>query len=877
MAKVSNVYRWVLAYGKHTLKQAQEMRADNTKPAPAAPGFSFDLSSENPLDHDQSMQDLDAVRSQLGAETQATDIGEDMVHAIRDFMYLGDGSWDVALDIIDIISLERRALFRRSATQRTAIAIAESGYLPTSPQHPTLAISFRTLEYFRRLRLRKSSYSVEAFAKTMCDLYGIPYRRRWRTAISNTYDVYLAILRVVDKRLMAYLGRDTANWRVKHACTACNFKLEGEEDLGYDRICCMDGNNSLKRIAKIGDREIADKREFTESDYYLLADYVDQFKDEVKRTRNKDAANDDDDGAWTDVEDSDDEGDAHGNEGDPTDFAGADDMLRQCTKNWKSAARDETKKMWGIFDETGIFAAACRHGFILWVMDMVKSGELAKYALAIVAKALDVFEDRILFGYDIGCTFNGTILASSLGPKFTSRGCRCCVNAFHGYSHSHSCQTINHPSVIKGAGLDDMEGMERIFSSSNELAPITRYSSKYHRRMNIDRHLYQWDEDKYANLATMLYNNYKQALDILANDVPVVDEWLVLNNCTLADLENWDKEEKTYFATVGKVTEADAVALEYVARLQELWRLQDRSAAASSAFVTSIPEDYALAAPKERTADAKYRQDVSQTLKKETEMRLLREKRDAALRDVIALELQLGLDSASRWTPTTPKFVETAQFLAERDYHVALEQLQRLVVQRLFELHTMNISHTAYKIRTQIAKSLQRRSKAIRAAVNAYNKAAAALKNPRPPLDWSKVTHYAFLEEFELLRDTRNDLAGKRWAETTTRPIIKKARRIARAREEIRRCNIEVRRVHSAIIVENEELETAVRKSRDERNPIWGALVDYATRRRRVNARLLAIIGHIYDLPGFSGHRTPGVRKDLGAAATVLEFATNLT
>jgi len=39
--------------------------------------------------------------------------------------------------------------------------------------------------------------------------------------------------------------------------------------------------------------------------------------------------------------------------------------------------KDEvTARTWGIFDETGIFLALCRHGFVLLVADMVKSGEL---------------------------------------------------------------------------------------------------------------------------------------------------------------------------------------------------------------------------------------------------------------------------------------------------------------------------------------------------------------------------------------------------------------------------------------------------------------------------------------------------------------------
>lgn len=38
--------------------------------------------------------------------------------------------------------------------------------------------------------------------------------------------------------------------------------------------------------------------------------------------------------------------------------------------------RDEkTRKMWGVFDESGIFMSACRHGFLLLIADMVQSDE----------------------------------------------------------------------------------------------------------------------------------------------------------------------------------------------------------------------------------------------------------------------------------------------------------------------------------------------------------------------------------------------------------------------------------------------------------------------------------------------------------------------
>jgi hypothetical protein len=38
-----------------------------------------------------------------------------------------------------------------------------------------------------------------------------------------------------------------------------------------------------------------------------------------------------------------------------------------------------TNRMWGIFDETGVFVAFCRHGFVLTIADMVRSGEQYVY------------------------------------------------------------------------------------------------------------------------------------------------------------------------------------------------------------------------------------------------------------------------------------------------------------------------------------------------------------------------------------------------------------------------------------------------------------------------------------------------------------------
>ena len=48
-----------------------------------------------------------------------------------------------------------------------------------------------------------------------------------------------------------------------------------------------------------------------------------------------------------------------------------------CADNWKASQANEIRRMWNIYEETGVFAAACRHGMILWLVDMVRSGELS--------------------------------------------------------------------------------------------------------------------------------------------------------------------------------------------------------------------------------------------------------------------------------------------------------------------------------------------------------------------------------------------------------------------------------------------------------------------------------------------------------------------
>jgi len=129
----------------------------------------------------------------------------------------------------------------------------------------------------------------------------------------------------------------------------------------------------------------------------------------------------------------------------------------------------------------------------------------AKYPLAIVNDQLDTLGLDQAIGYDIRCVFASTIKASKLLAQKAS-DMRLCfsVNSFHGYAHSCVCQLDNHPLYLEGWGIEDLEGLKRVFSASNAVTPSIRYATCYHWLQAMDLHFKQWDEDKYQELSKYL-------------------------------------------------------------------------------------------------------------------------------------------------------------------------------------------------------------------------------------------------------------------------------------------------------------------------------------------------------------------------------------
>jgi hypothetical protein len=122
-----------------------------------------------------------------------------------------------------------------------------------------------------------------------------------------------------------------------------------------------------------------------------------------------------------------------------------------------------------------------------------------------VDKALETLGNDVFIAYDIGCTFQSTVLNSSLGDRARDQQLHFGVPLWHGWAHNRLCQLRFHPLYQEGLGLEDAEGCERVFSRTNGCARAIRYSTKFHRKQVIDMTVRQWNNEKVQNIGTSLF------------------------------------------------------------------------------------------------------------------------------------------------------------------------------------------------------------------------------------------------------------------------------------------------------------------------------------------------------------------------------------
>lgn len=195
----------------------------------------------------------------------------------------------------------------------------------------------------------------------------VEFHRHLSRQFSIAFDVYLQIRCRIAAIVTESLQRDSPNWHLQHACPACTYVLTDEETLIFKMLYAMDGNDSLKRVLRrslddddsLGTSSELPTGQLFTSDRYLSRTFVDQFARESAMAGDEVCTN-----YRLSLELN----------VCQYQLQAAENL---CEGRWKNMDDTRTKKAWGIYDETGIFVAVCRHGFCLAIVDMVQSGELS--------------------------------------------------------------------------------------------------------------------------------------------------------------------------------------------------------------------------------------------------------------------------------------------------------------------------------------------------------------------------------------------------------------------------------------------------------------------------------------------------------------------
>ncbi|KAG8727744.1 hypothetical protein FRC11_012539, partial [Ceratobasidium sp. 423] len=725
-----------------------------------------------------------------------------------------DEAKTVSLRCIGLVCEETISFICPSSTPINLVLL-KHGYLAPTPIQPRLAISIQVLDLYHALQCRGPSLSAQSIAKALCDLRNVPYERYFRVQLVSAVDAFRMIQRNVQKRLDIAMGRDSPNWRMKHSCGACTYELADEPPLVHSRHVTMDGGDSLKHFAAAG---TADMRTF-KSCYYLTRDEVNRFKNEVPRKSS-------------------------------TKKGDNQENLSECESRWKNAkienrADDKPEK---VFHETGIFACLCRHSFVLKACDMVRSGELAKYALSIVHTLISELGSDILMGYDIGCTAKGTAERSPLvGPLVRESRFDMLVGSFHGAAHNRKCQLKNHPINRLGAGLTPFENCEQFFSSINRIAALTRLASPYHRHERIHIHLDAWDEDQHRNIGYLLRSRYRHA--VKERDTAQATITRLNPEVSVETLEEYIHAEQEYLERGQKPLPEDLFKIEYLSKLKRL-RSKGEEYEQCRKVVSHPVGSHSVGLRQSTLVSSNHEARQRNTL---DQLILLQD-------DILRYEAVYGIEQ--RWTSTSAEWMEAERLEHNQKFQQVVDELERLVVKRLFELSRAGLARTGYKLRMHINKSIARRSGALKSALDRYNEIASQLVPPSPTITWAAIKNARVLEDFDIIRGSCQGISQQDWAKPENRQCAELSRRITRAEEEIQRLNVEVRRVRSLIAHEEVALGLLAKKITDTDPGLGWAAQQYVDLRLHTNRLIARDLTELEESYWYTGHKTVGVPLD---------------
>ncbi|KAG8706502.1 hypothetical protein FRC08_001015 [Ceratobasidium sp. 394] len=127
-------------------------------------------------------------------------------------------------------------------------------------------------------------------------------------------------------------------------------------------------------------------------------------------------------------------------------------------------------------------------------------------------------------------------------------------------------------------------------------------------------------------------------------------------------------------------------------------------------------------------------------------------------------------------------------------------------------------------------------------------------------MSWETLTSISMLADFDLLHGSRTGVLEEEWAQPSNRRAAEEYQYVMRAKEEILRLNIEVRRVHTSISDERRELPELAKRVGAQSPELQWVVNRYVERRLKVNDRIMCDLNALMRSNQYTGSPDTGVR-----------------
>ncbi|KAK7062073.1 hypothetical protein R3P38DRAFT_2494733 [Favolaschia claudopus] len=184
----------------------------------------------------------------------------------------------------------------------------------------------------------------------------------------------------------------------------------------------------------------------------------------------------------------------------------AKEVVAMCEESWDAANEKKKKANPERYDASGIFVMTCRHGQPIFLCNIDTPGEQQRYIVAMVEELFSMLPKQATLeqAYDVACVTDHSLDLYPIVSESIRSRISFVINGMHAYGHQWACQLVYNPRFRTGMGLADHEGVERFWSRTRKLIPLTRTQWSSRRIWMIDQYAAFVGEEGRASLGAWI-------------------------------------------------------------------------------------------------------------------------------------------------------------------------------------------------------------------------------------------------------------------------------------------------------------------------------------------------------------------------------------